>query len=34
MFNEDGGSDPAASAAAWLDENPDFVTDLKEQAGV
>lgn len=34
MFNEDGGSDPAASAAAWLDENPDFVTDLKETAGV
>ncbi|GIG36112.1 glycine betaine ABC transporter substrate-binding protein [Cellulomonas pakistanensis] len=34
MFNEDGGSDPAASAAAWLDENPDFVTDLKEEAGV
>ncbi|MCG7287035.1 glycine betaine ABC transporter substrate-binding protein [Cellulomonas sp. ACRRI] len=34
MFNEDGGSDPAASAAAWLDENPDFVADLKEQAGV
>lgn len=34
MFNEDGGSDPAASAAAWLDENPDFVTDLKAAAGV
>ncbi len=34
MFNEDGGSDPAASAAAWLEENPDFVTDLKEAAGV
>lgn len=34
MFNEDGGSDPAASARAWLDENPDFVTDLYEAAGV
>lgn len=34
MFNEDGGSDPAASARAWLDDNPDFVTDLKEKAGV
>jgi glycine betaine/proline transport system substrate-binding protein len=34
MFNEDGGSDPLASAQAWLDENPDFVTDLKESAGV
>lgn len=34
MFNEDGGSDPAASAAQWLEENPDFVTDLKEAAGV
>jgi glycine betaine/proline transport system substrate-binding protein len=34
MFNEDGGSDPAASAATWLEENPEFVTDLKEQAGV
>ena len=34
MFNEDGGSDPTGSAQQWLDENPDFVTDLKEQAGV
>ncbi|WHP17245.1 glycine betaine ABC transporter substrate-binding protein [Cellulomonas sp. ES6] len=34
MFNEDGGSDPAASAAQWLEDNPDFVTDLKEAAGV
>ncbi|HEY0215849.1 MAG TPA: glycine betaine ABC transporter substrate-binding protein [Cellulomonas sp.] len=34
MFNEDGGSDPAASAQTWLDENPDFVTDLKDAAGV
>lgn len=34
MFNTDGGSDPAASAQAWLDENPDFVTDLKAAAGV
>lgn len=34
MFNEDGGSDPAASAAAWLEENPDFVPDLKAAAGV
>ena len=34
MFNEDGGSDPTGSAQQWLDENPDFVTDLKEKAGV
>jgi glycine betaine/proline transport system substrate-binding protein len=34
MFNEDGGGDPAASAEAWLEENPDFVTDLKAAAGV
>lgn len=34
MFDEDGGSDPAASAAQWLEDNPDFVTDLKEAAGV
>jgi glycine betaine/proline transport system substrate-binding protein len=34
MFNTDGGDDPAASAQAWLDENPDFVTDLRAAAGV
>lgn len=34
MFNEDGGSDPVGSAQAWLDENPDFVPDLEEKAGV
>ena len=34
MFNENGGSDPEGSVQQWLDENPDFVTDLKEQAGV
>lgn len=34
MFNEDGGGDPAASAQAWLEENPDFVPDLKAAAGV
>ena len=34
MFNEDGGTDPQASAEAWLEQNPDFVTDLKEKAGV
>lgn len=34
MFNEDGGGDPAASAQAWLEDNPDFVTDLKAAAGV
>jgi glycine betaine/proline transport system substrate-binding protein len=34
MFNEDGGGDPTASAEAWLEENPDFVTDLKAAAGV
>ncbi len=34
MFNEDGGSDPAASVATWLDQNPDFVPDLKAAAGV
>ncbi len=34
MFNEDGGSDPLASAQTWLEENPEFVTDLKESAGV
>lgn len=34
MFNEDGGSDPVASAQTWLDENPDFVADLKAAAGV
>ncbi|WP_282948138.1 glycine betaine ABC transporter substrate-binding protein [Cellulomonas endometrii] len=34
MFNEDGGGDPTGSAEAWLEENPDFVTDLKAAAGV
>lgn len=34
MFNENDGSDPEGSVQQWLDENPDFVTDLKEQAGV
>ncbi len=34
MFNEDGGSDPAASARTWLDANPEFVTELKDKAGV
>jgi len=34
MFNDNGGSDPTGSAQQWLDENPDFVTDLKEKAGV
>lgn len=34
MFNEDGGSDPAASARTWLDQNPDFVPDLKADAGI
>jgi glycine betaine/proline transport system substrate-binding protein len=34
MFNEDGGGDPAASAQAWLEENPDFVPDLEAAAGV
>lgn len=34
MFNEEGGSDTLGSAQTWLDENPDFVTDLKEKAGV
>jgi glycine betaine/proline transport system substrate-binding protein len=28
MFNEDGGSDPAASVDAWLEENPDFLSGL------
>lgn len=32
MFNEDGGSDPDASAAAWLEQNPTFVDDLKAAA--
>jgi glycine betaine/proline transport system substrate-binding protein len=34
MFNEDGGGDPTGSAEAWLEENPDFVSDLKAAAGV
>ncbi|MEV7972721.1 glycine betaine ABC transporter substrate-binding protein [Cellulomonas sp. NPDC089187] len=34
MFNEDGGSDPAESARTWLDANPEFVTELKDAAGV
>lgn len=34
MFNEDGGSDPLGSAQTWLEDNPEFVTDLKESAGV
>ncbi|MFI2753045.1 glycine betaine ABC transporter substrate-binding protein [Cellulomonas sp. P22] len=32
MFNEDGGSDPAASARQWLEANPTFVDDLKAAA--
>ncbi|HEY0188823.1 MAG TPA: glycine betaine ABC transporter substrate-binding protein [Cellulomonas sp.] len=34
MFNEDGGTDPAASAQTWLDDNPDFVTDLRTAAAL
>lgn len=34
VFNEDGGSDPAESVRTWLDANPDFVTELKDAAGV
>lgn len=34
MFNQNDGADPAVSARTWLDDNPDFVTDLREKAGV
>ena len=33
MFNDDAyADDPDAAAAAWLEANPEFVTDLKEAA--
>ena len=32
MFNSDDYSDDAAAAAAWLEENPTFVDDLKAAA--
>ncbi|GMA30638.1 glycine betaine ABC transporter substrate-binding protein [Litorihabitans aurantiacus] len=32
MFNSDEYSDEADAAAAWLEENPDFVDDLKAAA--
>lgn len=32
MFNENGGEDNEGSATQWLDDNPEFVTDLKAAA--
>ncbi|WP_251150329.1 glycine betaine ABC transporter substrate-binding protein [Cellulosimicrobium sp. Marseille-Q4280] len=34
MFNSDEYSDEDAAVEAWLEENPTFVDDLKEAAGV
>jgi len=34
MFNDDSYSDEKSAVAAWLEANPDFVTDLKATAGV
>jgi glycine betaine/proline transport system substrate-binding protein len=32
MFNENGGKDNEASAKQWLEDNPEFVTELKAAA--
>ncbi|KSW29286.1 glycine betaine ABC transporter substrate-binding protein [Cellulomonas sp. B6] len=34
MFNSDEHADEQSAVAAWLEENPTFVDDLKEKAGV
>ncbi len=34
MFNSDEYADEQAAVEAWLEENPTFVDDLKEAAGV
>ncbi len=34
MFNSDEHADEASAVRAWLEENPTFVDDLKEKAGV